>query len=240
MDIFDLGCGFVAIVLLIAFFVVMGGATEKGVDAAKAQYDSSKNMLTEQVYKDYYERSFNAAEAKNHVSNRTSITIGSLQEKAELVVFEASDVEYVTDNYGVADDKTVSWLKVKGTGKFSVNLKTAEFLIDDARNSVTVRIHKPKLTVVYGTEPEQMAFKDGTINAEILWTKVELNNGEAAQGVDLAMTQYNEGRGLVENAIKSNATLNKSAEKAAENMLTNLIKSLNTDNSELTVNVEFF
>ena len=63
---------------------------------------------------------------------------------------KASDVEYVTDNYGVTNDKTASWLKVKGTGEFKVNLKTAEFLIDNARNSVTVRISKPKLEVKYG------------------------------------------------------------------------------------------
>lgn len=110
MDKFDIVCGLVAIALLIAFFYVMGGATEKGVDAAKHQYEATKNMYTEQIYTDYYQRSFNAAEAKNHVSNRTSITIGSLREKAELVVMKASDVEYVTDNYGVTNDKTASWL----------------------------------------------------------------------------------------------------------------------------------
>ena len=42
MDIFDIVCGLVAIVLLIAFFYVMGGATEKGVDAAKHQYEATK------------------------------------------------------------------------------------------------------------------------------------------------------------------------------------------------------
>ena len=52
---------------------------------------------------------------------------------------------YIIDDGTETESGTTSWLKVSGTGVFTVNLTAAEYVIDNERHYVLVRVLKPVL-----------------------------------------------------------------------------------------------
>ncbi|SCX32762.1 Protein of unknown function [Ruminococcaceae bacterium P7] len=177
--------------------------------------------------------SYNFAEAHNHVTNRGIINIESIQDKSDLEVLKVSDVEYITNEK--TEDKVTSWLEVPGTGVFTVNLSMSEFIIDDVRHYILARVPKPEIK---------------TENIEIESEKVKIlayqnnhwifDNGSVDEGEQVAQRQLSEAQTKIQEDVQSNERYFEIAKSSAENIIKQLIKSLNEDVSNLDIEVEFF
>lgn len=189
---------------------------------AQEKYSTAK----EEAYNDIYEKSYTAAEKKWHVSNDVIIEVEGIRETAVLQVLEVHDIEYIMnqkENEGV-----LSCLEVTGSGDFTVDLKASEFVVDDERQYVLVRIPIPSLNNCKITNREVLAFKDGVFDKSV------------KQGVELAEEDLKEAKLKIETELGSNVEYFEKAKDAAVIELENLVRQFNPDAKNLTVEVEFF
>ena len=158
-----------------------------------------------------------------------SITFGSFREEAQLEVLEVYDVQYVIENEEDNEADIISWLEVPGKGIFTIDLKASEFIIDNERHYVLVRVPEPELTectIIY-KDVKRLLFKNDMFNESI------------GIGEDMAQKQLKDGYLLIEKSFGLNTQYYNSAVTVAESMIINLIKSLNTEVANLEVEVEF-
>ena len=184
-------------------------------------------------YQVAYEKAYNEAHEKAekavHVKNRISISLGNTRETANLRVLEVTDVVYIIENESDNSDGITAWLEVPGNGFFTVDLQTSEFLVDEERQEVIVRIPEPKLSdfSIDYTSVNRLEFHNEGANDSI---KV---------GEDLARKQCKEAYSELHSAFVSNPEYMKSAKNSAENILKNLIRQLNPEATELKVIIEY-
>lgn len=237
--------------LMVVFLLVAGSvwffldAIAVGASSAMDSYESEKDEVAQEVYDVFYNQSYSAAEASHHVSNQVSISIGTLQEEEKLEVLRVSNVEYVIseeeegeflDNIlsavtGIfSDDDVVSWLEVPGDGVFTVDLKTAEFIVDEERQDVLIR----------SPDPELSEFAIDYEGVEILYfDDAGLFKNSAKVGEDLAREQLQDAQLQMMQEIQDNQRYYQSARDAAEDLLISMVKELNPGIPDLTVEVEF-
>lgn len=196
-------------------------------------FHNTVDTVASETYDFFYNKSYESAYAQNHVRNDVSIIIGPLREKAELEVLEVHDVEYT---FGTPSDKKERWLKATGNAVFTVNLAAGEFLTDDARQYVLLRVPVPEaggftITKTDNISPEQ---KKG-------WQFFTGFGGDHSdEESDLAHTLLAEAQVKMQETVSSSPYFYNAAKDAAKTTLINFVKSLNPEIPELTVEVEFF
>ena len=124
----------------------------------------------------------------------------------------------------------VSWLEVPGYGVFTVDLQSAEFIIDNERGYVLIRLPYPELsefTIDY-ENVEVLNFEDSGIF-----------KNSAKVGEDLARKQLQSAELTMRQSVNSNQKYYQAAENDATNILLNLVKQLNPQIENLVVDVEF-
>lgn len=199
------------------------------VKTSKSAYVESKSAAHDRVYAGFYDKAYNYAERSNHVSNRISISLGDVRETANLRVLEVTDVEYIIENEDDNNDGISAWLEVPGKGFFTVDLQTSEFLVDEERREVVVRVNEPVLsdfTIDYQNVNELDFSNSG-------------GNDSISVGEDIARKQCREAYSELHTAFLSDQNYLESAKRSAENIITNLIKQLNPDIPDLSVIVEY-
>lgn len=221
----------------IALFLVMGGITiylVNGIvgagsaallDSYNSAYASERGAAYQARYEKYYER----AEQKYHVSNTVSISIGDLKDTAKLEVLKVSDVEYIVEESNNNSNGITSWLEVPGEGTYVVNLEAAEFIVDSERAYVLVRAPFPELTNI----------KIDYANVQKLFFKNDLLNDSYKVGEDLARKQLGSADMLIKKEFTSNQYFYHSAQDAAISTIQCLVKQLNPKAPNLAVEVEF-
>lgn len=182
----------------------------------------------EEAYNNIYQVAFEKAEKANHVSNYALISIEDMHEIERLEVLEVQGSEFVIKN---ADEKNkiTSWLEVKGTGIFTVDLSMGEFITDSERRYVLVRVPNPVLTNVKVTGTDTRFWKDDRI----------VSNGSVKEGVELSQNQMSEGRIKIEDSMRRSRRFNEESKNAARRILTALVQEWNPNIPELQVEVEF-
>lgn len=200
-----------------------------GASALAENYSSAYLSEKDTAYKAQYQSYYEVAEKEYHVSNEVSIYIGDLKEEEKLEVLKVSDVEFIIEDKGDNSGNMVSWLEVPGEGTFVVDLKASEFIIDNERHYVLVRVPYPELTnvMIEYANVNKLLFKD------------DLFNGSYREGEELATQQLGEADLLIKKEFLSNQNFYLSAQKAAKSMISNLVKRLTPDVPDLTVVVEF-
>lgn len=209
-------------------------SADKSYEIAK---NEARSKASEFMY-DLYTR-------EHKVTTEVSISISELKEVSVLEVLEVDTVDYqIVEN---EEDKTwlievfenvtdillkspVHWLKIPGYGIYTVDLNTAEFIVDNERDYVLIRLPKPELTSI-------------TIeydNVLLLYSEDGgLLKNSVKDGVDEARKSYLS----AEHNIKQNLLNNKSnsirAEESAKTLLTNFVKQLNPQIENLIVEVQF-
>lgn len=223
----------VPIFLLAASFFLVNTAMSKAMTAAWDSYKDTEDTVADATYTTIYDWFYKKAEEKHHVSNRTSITLGTMKKESKLEVFRVPDTEFVIENKDDNKYGITSWIKVKGTGIFTINLNLSEFIVDNERNIVTIRI--PRLELEYD-------MGNGDKNLEKLLYKQDLHlptfTNETKAGEEIQLRMIEEGRRRIREEIKTKPSYYFSAQEAAQDVLSNLIKSLNPDR-EIKVIVEF-
>ena len=221
--------------LTVAFLIITAGlylaSTKVSAAAAADSYAMAYETEKNAVYQELYQQAYDRAEEKYHLSNHVYISIGNLEETETLEVLKVRDSEIITSEASDNSGKINAWLKAEGEGTYTVNLKTAEFVIDQERCHVLVRIHSPELSNI----------NVDAASLEPLWFRQEsfLNNGEFSDGVQLANRQVKEARVRIEKSLMSNQDLYEVAKNVAESSIQNLVKQFNPDIPDLVVEVEF-
>ena len=220
-------------VVIICLTVVFAGVSAylfsatvaKGIAAANDAYSSSRVDTEKSVYQMFYD----AAEARYHVRNEEAISVDNIREKANLEVLKVCDVEYIIQEGDKNNKGITSWLEVPGEGMFTVDLETSEFIVDNQHRHITARIPNPVLSecrVIY-QDVVTLEFKNNAFHDSI------------RDGEDLAKKQLNEAYMKIMTEFTSNPKFFLAARSSAEKMVVNLIKSVNPDIPDLTVEVDF-
>ena len=205
---------------------IVGTGAEALANSYNAAYASEKNA----AYQAQYDKYFDRAESKYHVSNRVAITIGDLKEIAKLEVLKVSDVEYIIEEGATNSNGITSWLEVPGQGTYVVDLQAAEFIVDDERAYVKVRAPYPELTNI----------SIDYANVQKLFFKNDILNDSYKVGEELAQRQLNSADMLIKKEFASNQRFYLSAQEAAVSTIQCLVKQLNPQNTDMTVEVEFY
>ena len=196
------------------------------MDSYLSAYDTAKN----DVYDEYYQKYYDEAEKNYHVSNRGTISVGTIKDIGKLEVLEVTDVEFVIENDSDNAERITSWLEVPGKGTFVVNIEEAEFIIDNEQAHVLVRVPYPELTNV-------------TIdyeNVEKLLFKNNVFDDSYRVGEELARKQLGEEDALIKKEFASNEHYYLTAQKAGKSTIESLIRQYNPDESELVVEVKYY
>lgn len=195
-----------------------------GFQQIKTNYDETSQA----AYEAFYQKAYNAAEARNHVSNEVAISIGNAQTVSRLEVLTVSSSEFVIKNAD-KQNKITSWLEVTGTGVFTVDLSAGEFIVDEERQYILARIPKPTLTECKVSDTGKQFWKDGRI----------FKNGSDAEGVKLSQSQMKEGYIKLEDSMKQSRYFHEAAEATAIRMTESLIREWNPNVPLLQVEVQF-
>lgn len=233
----------VAIVCIIVIAYCYIDTLAVGTSSAISRYQNVKQEVSDSTYDEFYQKAYDISEEKHHVSNQVSITLGSLKEQAKMEVLKISTVEYETQEEDEGDvienilssistffkGNVVSWLEVPGYGVFTVDLQSAEFIIDNERGHVLIRLPSPELS----------EFTIDYKNVEILNFEDSGMFNSAKVGEDLARKQLQSAELTMRQNANSNQEYYQSAKKSAINILSNLVKQLNPQIETLVVDVEF-
>lgn len=209
---------------------LLGRTLSDGTSQVQDAYNDAKKNASDNAYNNIYQISFDNAERKYHVRNDVFITIGDMEEKADLEVLNVSDVVFIIrdaeDNGGIT-----SWAEFPGAGTFTVNLKDAEFIIDNDRNHVLARVPEPELSRC------DIQFK----NVKLLLREdgQPFRNGTTVEGEEEADRDTKEAQRKLRNSFLENSQYLGAAEESAKSLIIESIKGLNSDDEDLIVDVEF-
>lgn len=218
------------LILFIAGGLLLGyNSIQKAAVIAKDAYDRKVESVSREKYDQYYESAFDAAEERYHVENKVTVTVGPLQEEAKLEVLEVNDVEYSIFDPEKSGAELTSWLEIPGKCVFTVDLSLAESVIENERNYVLIRVPSPEVS-------------DCTVdyeNVKPLYWDEGFRNYSYREGEEIAQEQLKEGYMEIRNYVLSNQKFYGSAKAAAESMITYLVRQMNPEIPDLTVEVEF-
>lgn len=210
------------IVLIIVFAIVNKTSVDNLFSGTKSQFESIKNDRKNEIYKDFYDRSYEAAEKANHVSNRVGITVSDIQTESQLEVLTVQKTEYL-----VVDGGRKYWFKATGSGKFEVNMSAAEFLVDDERVSVVARIPCPVFSY------------SGIDEFELLFSEQGITNGSVADGNRIQNEQRGIANDIISKELENEQSNYTNAQNSAKIAVENMIFALNANVPDLKVYVEF-
>ena len=241
---FDLKLCIFSIIAFLSSIFLLYEAMNAGASAASDSFSSAKENASDEAYSYFFEKSYTSAEKAHHVSTSISVNIGDLHEEQSLEVLQVRTVSYevpsesdkgklatlVSDAVDALAADPISWLEVPGYGVFTVNLQTCEFIIDNTRQHVLIR----------ATSPELEDFSIDYANVKSLYfEKGGLFKNSAKCGADEARKQLQNAELKMHQDINNNQQFYKQAKTSAETIIKNLVKQLNPQLPDLTVEVEF-
>ena len=220
-------CFAIAVIFVVIGALIISNTIHKGGESAKEAYESAKNEALEDAYNRFYDTAYASAERKYHVSNDVSIEVTSIREEANLEVLKVSDIEYVIESKADNENGIEAWMEFYGDGVYTVDMKASEFIIDSDRQYVLVRVPRPELTNCRITKANRLYWKNGVLNKSV------------SVGTDLAVAMRKAGYSKLNNYMRSNAQFFKSAKASAQTVIADLVKGLNSELTNLVVEVEF-
>ena len=237
-------CAVIGVLIIISVIFAVS-AIPAAADAAADAFVSSKDNMAADVYQFYYDTSYESSEKAHHVSNDVSVTIGNLRNVQLLEVLRVRDVTYETvggdvtwirDLFNktvgrVIGKDTICWLEVPAAGIFTVNLEVGEFIIDDARQYVLIRVPEPELTEfsLSYDKVKVLYYEEGSLFQQA-----------GTDGYDLADEMLKSAEQDLRQGMEGNQDNYRKAEESARKLLTYLVEQLNPQLENLTVEVEFF
>lgn len=214
-----------AVTVCLLFGIVRVGA--KAVqDSYFSAYEQDRLASYQAQYTKYYEK----AEQDYHVSNRVSINIGDMKETAALEVLTVSDIVYIIEESSANKNGITSWLEVPGRGIYVVDLRGAEFIVDNERAYILARVPSPEITHV----------EIDYANTQKLLFQNDILNDSYKVGEELAQKQFCAADVLIKKELASNQEFYFRAKETASSTISYLIKQWNPEVSNLAVEVAFY
>jgi len=219
-----------------------------GASAASDAYHTSKDQTRQEVYNNFYQISYDKAEKDFHVSNRAAISVDFRQVENRLRVLEVFETSYITQGdaqsdsgftrifnqikTGLKDPCKDIWLEIPGKGSITVDLDAAEFIVDNVRESVCVRLPEPVLT--------SLGIDNKTGVTVLLFDDNGLLKDSVSDGNQVATSILAQSQEKLRAAIQSNDYLFECARNSAKQILNQLIRDLNPQYPDLLIEIEFF
>lgn len=219
------------IALLAGSFFLVRTAMDKVVANAMEAFKTSEGSMTETAYD-------KAIEAfKLMVSEETysasSITITPVRQQERVEVYRVPAEEYVIEKKDDNPYGITSWMRMSGTGIYTVDLSLSEFIVDSQNSIVTVIIPELQLEYDMGEGKENI---DQLLFRQDIPMPADTDETKAAQQIEERMIHT--GRRTIRDVIKKDEEYTDKAKEAASSIITSLIESLNPDR-EIHVIVEF-
>ena len=205
-----------------------------GIFLFKRSYTNGKNNTSEKIRKDAYESVYGATEQANHVSNRVTITLEGIREKADLEVLEVnSSYLYVSDEEDLQSKQTI-WYSIPGRGSFTIDMRMAEYIVDNDRHQIHVIAPSPSITKFEerSEDIKPLFYKDERFT---LWE----GDGSVREGEQIAQRMMIKARTQMLKDLNMNRSYFQAAEDSATRLITSFIKALNPSIPDMKVTVEF-
>lgn len=227
-------CGIGIISILIAIFSIHTATLQAGVTAAAAAYEKQLTEAEQNAYNFFYESNFDLAEKKYHVSSDVTIALNEIKEIAKLEVLEVSAVEYDIVSHENNNAKIDVWLEVPGRGIYTVDMNAAEYIVDNVRKTIIVRVPRPTLENV-SLDHENIVL----LNFDNTDKWLVFNNDDYRTGADIYDNQIKRAYSNILSRLNSDTNYINSAERSAEKMITHFVREFNRGIPELEISVEF-
>ncbi len=196
----------------------------------KSGYENAKTSTTNKIRQDAYDTVYDLTEGANHTSNRATIMLDGIKEKADLEVLQIStSFLYTSDDADKASNLTI-WYKIPGTGTFTVDLQMTEFIVDAERHHVLVKAPLPAITKFKEEKAERLEYKDDRFAP---WS------GSIQEGEAIARKMLYKAHVEMMKDLEANTEYMEAAKTSTQKLITNIIKALNPSVKDLTVTVEF-
>lgn len=205
-------------------------------------YHSAKDTAKQETEESFYNAVFELSESAHHLSNDITIQIQGITEIRNLEVLNVFLTDYQIwpeqeTSGGVLDivvDPLIgdaeAWIRFDGIGTFTVSLQNADFILDEQRKSVLVRVPSPVMERVLIQQDED----------DVLYTSdAGLFNNASDTGQQLVLSLTQKAQQDMTAKARSNPEYYAQAKASAEKTITQLIKNLNPDLPDLIVEVEF-
>lgn len=222
---------FLLLVLLLAALSIVFFHWGKSIllHSAKEAYDSKKDEAYQQTYNNYV----SMGEQAYHTSNRPQISVSFAEEASELEVLTVTATVFVCNA-----EKTI-WEEITGASHFSVNLKAAEYIIDEERSTVYVHLPEPRLEETVSLDEtsiqEYKLQSDGNLSRTVQKIK-----GSIQGGISDSMDMRKEAVNQILNDLQSDTDYPEVAKESATTMISALLRKLNPTVSDLKIFVDFY
>ena len=222
---------FLLLVLLLAALSIVFFHWGKGVllHSAKEAYDSKKDEAYQETYNNYV----NMGEQAYHTSNRARISVSSAEEESELEVLTVSATVFV------CNAKKTIWEEITGACHFSVNLKAAEYIIDEDRSTVYVRLPEPGLEETVSLDEDSIQIYELQSDGKLPRT-VQNITSSIQGGISESMAMRKEAANQIHNDLKNDTDYPELAKESATTMISALIRELNPTIFNLKIVVDFY
>lgn len=226
----------IAVILAAMCAALLWAAPTIGCRAAKNAYDTEKENAANAVYEEFYQKGYQDFE----VVNTASIQLESLKSEAKLEVLKAYNVVYqLTEEKqssgllesleNKATGEPTVWLEVPGEGAFTVNMRQAEFVIDEVRQYVLIRI----------PEPEISSFSIDYSDVRMLYSEEGgVFNRSVRVGDETAKTMLEAAESNLKLDMQNNQRFYQAAKNSAKRVLTDWVKKLNPDLPDIQVDIQ--
>ncbi len=235
--------------------VILCKIQENAFRIAGENFNSALAAERENTYDKFYNLGYDIGEKRSHISNDVLVDVNKIKEVEVLEVLDvsASDVkEYKFDNeltnpanvflelvrfvtgeqVDAPPPEAVVWLEGSCIGTYEIDLKSSEVIIDNANKYVLVRLPSPSLRFI-SHDFEVKYFNNGT------GTLRKVFDGSAQRGLDAAIQDTADMTAHLHD-ILNDRDQSDHAREQAEILVVDLIKDLNSDVPDITVDVEFF
>lgn len=218
--------GIIAAVIMLQIII----AVFAGTWLFRRGYERNKTNTANNIRKGAYDTVYNLTEEEYHLSNRVTITVKDIQEKADLEVLSIDTYYlYRSDEEDTAQNLTLFY-KIPGTGTFTVDMRMTEYIIDNERRHVLVKAPAPAIT----------QFRENYAGIEKLeYRKDGILNGSIKEGEETARKMLARAHTQMMKSFEMTQAYHHAAEESARKLFTMMIKALNPETPELTVDVEF-
>ena len=213
----------VVLVVQIILAVIIGKAL------FRSGYDNSKKSTSAKIRQDAYNTVYDITENANHTSNKVSIALDDIRERSDLEVLEVeTNYLYVSDEEDRAKAQLI-WYMIPGTGTYTVDLKTTEFLVDNERQHVLVKAPLPVITKFTEEKARELEYRDDRF----------IFKGSVGEGEKTARKMLYKAHVEMMKNLEDNTGYLEAAKDSAVRLITSMIKAVNPSLTRLSVTVEF-
>lgn len=217
--------GILIVVLVIVIFNLLSAMVKRFSDGYSKDFQDAKASASSEAYDNAYDQ----ARENYKITNTVKINIGNLRDEQKLEVYEVN-----ASSLQQSEDKEAIVL-FNGSSVFTVDMRSAEYLVDNAHQKVTIRIPKPEVSQnVSFTDYEIVYLKDKGFIGRIV---DNLTDSAVGVGEDKALAMTKSASEDMRTKIVNNQEYYAQAVTSAKNFLSDSVKALNPDIPNLQVEI---